>query len=97
LALSKQGVGDKTPRAQVPPPAEAIAGDQTGEIVKYFEDKGFGFIRPDAGGRDVFFHVSKLTEGQSTDLMPNTRVVFEMGVDKYGKSAAMNLRILPPQ
>ncbi|MSV29684.1 MAG: cold shock domain-containing protein [Bryobacterales bacterium] len=65
-------------------------------MVKYFEDKGFGFIRPDGGGRDVFFHISRLTEGDSTALSQNAKIVFEMGMDRMGKMAATSLRIAPP-
>ena len=35
-------------------------GEQMGSVVTYFEDKGFGFLRPEGGGRDVFFHISRL-------------------------------------
>ena len=103
LALVKQGVGDKTGR---PPQQQSSSsdsgggqqatGEQTGQIVKYFEDKGFGFIRPDGGGRDVFFHISRLTEGDSTALSQNAKIVFEMGMDRMGKMAATSLRIAPP-
>ena len=101
LALIKQGVGDKTSR---PTPAsgeaadgnEAPSGEQTGSVVTYFEAKGFGFLRPDDGGRDIFFHVSRLVEGLATDLRPGTKVLYELGMDRTGKMAASSIRIAPP-
>ena len=63
----------------------------------YFEDKGFGFLRPDNGGRDVFFHISRLNEGQSTDLVPGARVQYELGMDRTGKMAASSVRIVPKE
>ena len=103
LALIKQGVGDKSSR---PAPSaaeqgdltgEAPAGEQTGSVVTYFEAKGFGFLRPDDGGRDIFFHVSRLNEGLATDLRPGTKVLYELGMDRTGKMAASSLRIAPPE
>ena len=103
LALIKQGVGDKSSR---PAQAAAEAGDATGEaptgeqdgaVVTYFEAKGFGFLRPDDGGRDIFFHVSRLSEGLATDLRPGTRVKYELGMDRTGKMAASSIRIPPPE
>jgi cold shock protein len=57
-------------------------------VVTYFDAKGFGFLRPDDGGRDIFFHVSRLAEGLATDLRPGTRVLYELGMDRAGKMAA---------
>ncbi len=103
LALIKQGVGDKTSK---PAPAggeageaagEAPSGEQTGSVVTYFEAKGFGFLRPDDGGRDIFFHVSRLAEGLATDLRPGTKVLYELGMDRTGKMAASSLRIAPAE
>ncbi len=101
LALIKQGVGDKTTRANPAqsPGAEGGAdatGEHAGAVVTYFEDKGFGFLRPDSGGRDVFFHISRLAEGQSTDLKPGARVLYELGMDRTGKMAASRVRVPPP-
>jgi cold shock protein len=102
MALLKQGVGDKTSRpqsGQAPASAEAgswTSGEQSGSIVKYFEDKGFGFIRPDNGGKDVFFHISRLTEGSASDLAPSSKVLYEVGMDRTGKTAATSLRVPPP-
>lgn len=102
LALIKQGVGDKTSRpAQAHTQSEelggsALNGERSGSVVTYFEAKGFGFLRPDEGGRDIFFHVSRLTQGEATELRPGTRVVYELGLDRTGKVAASNIRIAPP-
>jgi CspA family cold shock protein len=102
LALIKQGVGDKSSRpaqaqGESGESGETPAGEQTGSIVTYFEAKGFGFLRPDDGGRDIFFHVSRLTEGLATDLRPGTKVLYELGMDRTGKMAASSLRIAPPE
>jgi CspA family cold shock protein len=72
-------------------------GEMFGSIVTYFEEKGFGFLRPESGGRDVFFHVSRLQQGQSTELVPGARVAYELGMDRTGKMAASAVRIRPPQ
>jgi len=101
LALIKQGVGDKTTRPASASheggegAGEAPSGEQPGSVVTYFEAKGFGFLRPDDGGRDIFFHVSRLVEGLATDLRPGTRVLYELGMDRTGKMAASSIRIAP--
>lgn len=100
LALVKQGVGDKTGRpATQTATADAApdTGEQTGFVVTYFDAKGFGFLRPDDGGRDVFFHVSRLVEGDALALKPGTRVGYELGMDRAGKVAASAVRILPAE
>src|SRR5947209_19928559 len=103
LALIKQGVGDKSSRpAQAAAEAgdasgEAPSGEQSGAVVTYFEPKGFGFLRPDDGGRDICFHVSRLAVGLATDLRPGTRVLYELGMDRTGKMAASSIRIAPAE
>ncbi len=99
LALIKQGVGDKTGRPAAGPAAQESGEPavQTGSIVTYFEEKGFGFLRPDDGTRDVFFHISRLAEGQPTDLKPGTRVIYELGMDRNGKIAASSVRVPPAE
>ena len=102
LALIKQGVGDKSGR---PSSGGGTSGSgdsdtpsaETGSVVTYFEDKGFGFLRPDGGGRDVFFHISRLNEGQATDLVPGARVIYELGMDRTGKMAASMVRVVPKE
>jgi len=103
LALIKQGVGDKTSRPQQSAPGGAGAGssqpeetaEQIGAIITYFEEKGFGFLRPESGGRDVFFHISRVVEAQASDLVPGARVAFELGMDRTGKMAASMVKLAP--
>ena len=100
LALVKQGVGDKSsrPAGAQPESGTASAGsdsrEQGGSVVTYFEAKGFGFLRPEDGGRDVFFHISRLQEGDATELKPGTKVYYELGMDRTGKMAASSVRIV---
>jgi cold shock protein len=62
----------------------------TGTIKMFNEDKGFGFIKPDDGGVDVFFHVSALRDGG--EITQGKAVTFEIGVDqKSGKTKAVSV------
>ena len=104
LALLKQGVGDKSGRPQLSRDAAGEGGEEggppqphRGAIMTYFEEKGFGFLRPENGGKDIFFHVSRLQQAQPTDLVPGTKVLFELGMDRNGKIAASALWIAPPE
>ena len=102
MALLKQGVGDKSGRPQSSqaasgePSEDAPAEAQTGSVMTYFEEKGFGFLRPDGGGKDIFFHISRLHQGEATQLVPGTKVTYELGMDRNGKIAASSVRLLPP-
>jgi CspA family cold shock protein len=62
--------------------------------VKFFNgDKGYGFIRPDDGSRDVFVHVSAVTSSGLGTLNEGQRVTFDIEPDKRGKGPkAVNLR-----
>lgn len=101
LALLKQGVGDKSGRPQMAAAAggesaeEASNEPQIATVMTYFEEKGFGFLRPDGGGKDIFFHISRLHQGQSTELVPGAKVAYELGMDRNGKIAASSVRVVP--
>jgi cold shock protein len=61
---------------------------QTG-IVKWFNDaKGFGFIKPDAGGDDLFAHFSEVRVEGFKSLQENQRVSFEVKNGPKGLQAA---------
>jgi CspA family cold shock protein len=67
---------------------------QTG-VVKFFnQTKGYGFIKPDEGGNDVFVHVSAVERSGVGTLAEGQRISFETEPDKRGKGPkAINLQI----
>jgi cold shock protein len=62
--------------------------------VKWFNSqKGYGFIQPDDGGRDVFVHISAVERAGMNGLNEGQKVSFELVADRRtGKSSAANLR-----
>jgi len=62
--------------------------------VKWFNaQKGYGFIQPEDGGKDVFVHVSAVERAGLRELTEGQRIEFEVVVDrKTGKSAAESLK-----
>jgi cold shock protein len=62
--------------------------------VKWFNgQKGFGFIQPDAGGPDVFVHVSAVERAGMNGLNEGQKISYEIVQDKRtGKSSAGNLK-----
>jgi CspA family cold shock protein len=62
-------------------------------IVKWFNpSKGFGFIQPDTGGKDVFVHISAVEKAGFTGLAEGAKISYEVVSDR-GKDSAGNLRI----
>jgi len=62
----------------------------TGKVKMFNEERGFGFIKPDDGSADIFFHVSDLREGD--EIAKDKAVTFEVGVDpKSGKTKAVSV------
>jgi CspA family cold shock protein len=54
--------------------------------VKFFNaDKGYGFIKPDDGGRDIFVHITAVERAGLRSLNEGQRVTFEIEPDKKGK------------
>ncbi|MGO9136022.1 MAG: cold-shock protein [Methylovirgula sp.] len=66
---------------------------QTG-TVKFFNDqKGYGFIQPDDGSKDIFVHVSAVERSGMRGLMEGQKVSFDVETDRRsGKAAACNLQ-----
>ena len=62
--------------------------------VKWFNDqKGYGFIQPDDGGKDVFVHISAVERAGMRGLNEGQKVSYDIVADRRtGKSSADNLR-----
>ena len=66
----------------------------TGTVKFYNGQKGFGFIQPDDGGKDVFVHATALERAGIRNLVEGQKVSFEAEQDRRtGKVAAANLRV----
>jgi CspA family cold shock protein len=65
----------------------------TGTVKFYNVQKGFGFIQPDSGGKDVFVHATALERAGIRNLVEGQKVSFEIEEDRRtGKVSASNLR-----
>lgn len=69
---------------------------QNGTLKFFNQNKGFGFIAPDEGGKDIFVHASALERsGVPTQLEDGTRMSFETEDDQRGRGPqAVNLTLL---
>ena len=64
----------------------------TGSVKWFNADKGFGFIQPEGGGKDVFVHITAVQAAGLSGLNDGQRVSFEV-VKERGKEAAANLKL----
>ena len=67
----------------------------TGLVKFYNSDKGYGFVKLDDGGPDVFVHVSALEQAGIHSLPEGSRISFDAVMDqRKGKTAAQNVKLL---
>ena len=64
----------------------------TGTVKWFNPSKGFGFIQPDTGGKDVFVHISAVERAGLSSLNEGAKVSYELVTDR-GKESAGNLRV----
>ena len=66
---------------------------RTGTVKFYNSQKGFGFIQPDDGGKDVFVHATALERAGRRGLVEGQKIGFDVETDRRsGKDAAANLQ-----
>jgi CspA family cold shock protein len=61
--------------------------------IKRLTDKGFGFIGPDNGDKDIFFHSNDLSGVQYADLKEGDKVSFEIGQSEKGPKAINVMKV----
>jgi CspA family cold shock protein len=64
----------------------------TGTVKWFNATKGYGFIQPDNGGKDVFVHISAVEKAGLSSLTEGAKVSYEIITDR-GKESAGNLRV----
>jgi cold shock CspA family protein len=70
---------------------------ESGKLVRWLDDKGYGFIRPDGGGNDLFLHISAV-RGMSRPPVVGDTLHYQTEFDASGKRRAIQVRIegVPP-
>ena len=63
----------------------------TGTVKWFNTTKGFGFIAPEGGGKDVFVHISAVERSGLAGINEGERYEFDLEVDRRGKYSAVNL------
>ncbi len=66
----------------------------TGTVKWFNTTKGFGFIAPDSGGKDIFVHISAVERSGLTGLADNQKVEYELQSGRDGRESAGNLKLL---
>lgn len=66
----------------------------TGTVKWFNADKGYGFIQPDGGGKDVFVHIKAVERSGLTGLADNQKVSYELEAGRDGRESAGSLELL---
>lgn len=64
----------------------------TGTVKWFNATKGYGFIAPDDGGKDVFLHISALERAGLRSVQEGQKLTFELARGRDGRTSAENIR-----
>ena len=65
----------------------------TGKVKWFNATKGFGFIVPDDGGKDVFVHISAVERSGLTGLADNQKITYDVEAGRDGRESAVNIAL----
>lgn len=74
---------------------DGAANMATGKVKWFNDQKGYGFIKPDAGGADIFVHISAVEKSGLRTLAEDASISYELYKDeRRGKTSAVELKLL---
>ncbi|MEM9871800.1 MAG: cold-shock protein [Pseudomonadota bacterium] len=65
-----------------------------GAVTWFNTTKGFGFIAPEGGSKDVFVHISSVERSGLTGLADNQKVTFDLEAGRDGRESAVNIALV---